>query len=119
MSPTIAIFQSRLLRNCAMVAAGCLFKAGVVLGMPMPSTAPSGTVTFLGAIVTGTCAPPAAGDMASAQVSESVRSECHSGENLTGYRFTANEVGDRPNVRLLKYAKDSYGKAMVLTYVYD
>lgn len=123
MSFVIAIFECRLIRNCALLAIGCLFKTGVALGMPMPShgetTRSHGTISFSGAVVTETCALAVAGEVPDTRGSAQARGECHSGENRTGYRLSASEIGEQPTVRLLRYAKDTYGKATVLTYVYD
>lgn len=123
MFPVIQIFESRLIRNCALLVAGCLFNAGLAMGMPTPphgeTAGSSGTISFSGAIVAGTCAAPTADAADGSLDGLPARGECHSGESYAGYRFNAREIGDRPAVRLLRYAKDTYGKAVVLTYVYD
>jgi len=120
MSFVIAMFESRLIR--LLLAAGCLFKAGAVMGMPMPSGATSGShgsISFSGAIVMETCASALAGEVPDTSGSAPVRGECRSGEDRTPYRFSARDIGERPAGRLLRYARESYGKAMLLTYVYD
>jgi hypothetical protein len=121
MSFVIAMFESRLIR--LVLAAGCLFKSGAVMGMPMPSpgamSGSHGTISFSGAVLMETCASAVAGEMPDTSGSVPIRGECHSGEDRTPYRFTARDIGERPVSRLLRYAKESYGKAMVLTYVYD
>ena len=125
MSPVMQIFESRLVGKCALLVAGCLFKAGLAMGMPMPMPAQgdaagsSGTISFSGAVVTGTCAAPVAAAADGALGGVSARGECRSGESHVGYRVNVRDIGDRPAIRLLQYAKDRYGKAMVVTYVYD
>ncbi|HET6803983.1 MAG TPA: hypothetical protein VFH59_00885 [Frateuria sp.] len=119
MSPVIQVFRSRLIRNGVLLAAGCLLKVGVAMGMPMSGTAaPSGTISFSGAVLMATCAAPTAGGVPAVGNLPS-RGACRSGESYAGYRFNAHQVGDQPAGRLLEYAKDRYGKVLVLTYVYD
>lgn len=123
MSPVLKSFQLPRIRDRAALVACCLFKAGLVLGMPMPpideTAAAGGTVAFSGAVVMGTCAVSAVDAAGGNFESLPTRGECRSGESYAEYRLSAREIGDRPGVRLLQYAKDSYGKAVVLTYVYD
>lgn len=123
MSPLEQFFRPRWLgTRLATVSTIWLLHAALALGVPMASFAaevsPGGTITFSGAIVAGTCQVPSA---TAADLPEGVpsRGDCRSGESHPAYRLSMDAVGEHPGSRLLQYAKDAYGNARVLTYVYE
>lgn len=123
MSPLEQFSRPRWLgTRVAAVSVIWLLHAGLALGMPMASPAvaggPGGTISFSGAIVTGTCQVPSP---TAANLPESVpsRGDCRSGESHPAYRLSMDPVGEHPGSRLLQYAKDAYGNARVLTYEYE
>jgi hypothetical protein len=87
--------------------------------MPVESTIEmansGGAISFSGAIVVYTCEAP----NSVATASLPARSACHSGDTRSAYRVESEELGDRPGIRLLQYARETYGKITVVTYDYD
>lgn len=116
MFPATHIRSRRIRRFLVPMALGCLFKAGLAMGMPMAGegAAPGGTITFSGAIVTPTCAVPAAGSAGA-----SAQGQCQVGQDRSTYRVSTAQISPQTDVLLLQYANERYRNTKLVTYTYD